>query len=32
MMVVFSLAVFDLRVGQTMDVLSPFICVLFHSD
>ena len=26
-----SLAVFDLRVGHTMDVLSPFISVLCHS-
>ena len=27
-----SLAVLDLRVGHTMDVLSPFIPVLCHSD
>ena len=27
-----SLAVFDPRVGHTMDVLSPFISVLYHSD
>ena len=27
-----SLAVLDPRVGQTMDVLSPFIPVLCHSD
>jgi len=27
-----SLAVLDPRVGHTMDVLSPFISVLFHSD
>ena len=27
-----SLAVVDLRVGHTMDVLSPFISVLCHSD
>ena len=27
-----SLAVFDPRVGHTMDVLSPFISVLCHSD
>ena len=27
-----SLAVLDLRVGHTMDVLSPFICVFCHSD
>jgi len=30
-LVLFSfLAVLDLRVGHTMDVLSPFISVLFH--
>jgi len=27
-----SLAVLDPRVGHTMDVLSPFISVLYHSD
>jgi len=27
-----SLAVLDLRVGHTMDVHSPFISVLCHSD
>ena len=27
-----SLAVLNLRVGHTMDVLSPFIPVLCHSD
>ena len=27
-----SLAVLDPRVGHTMDVLSPFISVLCHSD
>jgi len=27
-----KLAVFDPRVGQTMDVLSPFISVLCHFD
>jgi len=27
-----SLAVLDLRVGHTIDVLSPFIPVLCHSD
>jgi len=27
-----SLAIFDLRVGHTMDVLSPFISVLCHSN
>jgi len=27
-----SLAVLDLRVGHTMDVLSPFISILCHSD
>jgi len=28
----FTLAVLDPRVGHTMDVLSPFISVLCHSD
>ena len=27
-----SLAVFDPRVGHTMDVLSPFVSVFCHSD
>ena len=27
-----SLAVLDQRAGRTMDVLSPFISVLYHSD
>ena len=27
-----SLAVLDSRVGHTMDTLSPFISVFFHSD
>jgi len=27
-----SLAVIDPRVGHTMDVLSPFISILCHSD
>jgi len=27
-----SLAVFDSRVGHTMDILSPFISFLCHSD
>jgi len=27
-----SLAVLNLRVGHTMDVLSPFISILCHSD
>ena len=27
-----SLAILDLSVGHTMDVLSPFISVLIHSD
>jgi len=27
-----SVAVLDPRVGHTMDVLSPFISVFFHSD
>jgi len=28
----FSSAVLDSRVGHTMDILSPFISVLCHSD